>query len=336
MAEREQGITIDVAHLYMTYKNTRIIWADAPGHEEYTRNMVTAAAGAHAALLLTDVSRPLTSQFKKHLQVLQILQIPNVLVVVNKLDRLNYSLEAYDERRMEINSLLQNSSGQKVEFLPASAWDGVNLVQLNTQLFPNNSLTVMKWIESLSPNQNQTAPFYAQVQAPVHHGGEQRRYQVWVYQGKLKNGEMLHLGNGGKRVGVKGIFKFGTPVEEALAGQAIELELDRDVDLSRGTELTKEETEHSEHITTELFNLDHGQDLIPRKPYRLKRGLFESKVRIETTDGGTTIGNNEHRRAKLRLAQPLSIINSFDTESRSFILIDDSSNSTCAVGVMVE
>jgi sulfate adenylyltransferase subunit 1 len=334
MAEREQGITIVVAHLYMTYKNTRIIWADAPGHEQYTRNMVTAASGANAALILSDVSRPMTKQFRRHLDVLQVLRIPRVLVCVNKLDLVNNDTEKYEERKREIEKLLHDVSGQQIDFVPVSALEGLNLIELDTSYFKQNQLTVLSWIDSLQTFKAKRKGFYGQIQAAIHQGGVNRSYQTWIYDGALSKGDVLYVGHDQLEVVVQEIQKFGKEIPSAHAGEAINIILDRDVDISRGSILTKISGNLNDLVEVELFNLDNKKELVIRKSYLLKQGIFETKMRIEHIDGGEVVATNERKTAVLRLASPLATSVRKSVESSGFILIDESSNATCALGIL--
>ena len=336
IAEREQGITIDVAHLYMTFENNRIIWADAPGHEQYTRNMVTAASGSKAAILLTDISRPLTEQCKRHLRVLESLKISNILVVVNKMDLVHFDQSLYDIRKREIEDILQEDTRQSIDFVPASAISGTNLIQLDKEYFPNNSLTVLNWIQQLNAAKSGES-FYAQVQAAIHLGGDKRLFQTWVYNGTVKVGDTIQIGSENETAEVVQLLKFNQEIEEAAAGESVEIVLDKQIDISRGTEFSLVvEGKTFKKFKADLFNLDDNQVLMSRKTYLLKRGITEAKVRLDSLENDVQLARNEKGSVYLSSSKALMSIPGMSTEANSFILIDESSNNTCAFGIIRE
>ncbi|MEX1190075.1 MAG: GTP-binding protein, partial [Bacteroidia bacterium] len=337
IAEREQGITIDVAHIYMTHKAKRIIWADSPGHEQYTRNMVTAASNSSAAMILTDISRPLTAQFERHFDILQTLQIPDILVVINKIDSIGYDKVLINRREAEIRELVQNNFKGKISFIPASAVEGINLVNINEDLFPELKLSVLDWIERLETVEEDEG-FYAQVQQAVHLGNDSRRYHLVIYSGVLKVNELVFVPELPGKIRVKQLYKFGEAVDSVKKGEAASLEIDSQVDLSRGSILCEQYLENqfdSNNFEALIYNLD-TLEIQSRKPYIMQRGLQRSKVRIENFNGATAISMNSKSTCSIKSSLPQKVFKNSTTQSNAFILIDETSNRTVALGIIQE
>ena len=331
MAEREQGITIDVAHLYMTFDNKRIIWADAPGHEQYTRNMITAASTSNASLLLSDVARPITKQFLRHLDVIQMLDIPNVLIVINKMDLVDFDGAIYEARKAEIEHHLSPDYSGAVEFIPVSAVTGYNVTKTASDGFSDRS--VLDWIQSLEEKDEDNATF-AQIQSVVHRGQNNREYHIKTHAGEIVTGKKLYTVNG-QECTVKQVFTLDGKNEGIKKGDCATIRVAEDIDLSRGTDLvSKEALQSSKQIPVRLFNLGWNKPIKNKKKYILQRGVRQVKAMVELQDNEAGVGNNEFAAAQIRLSEDIPLLSDSSAMSRSFILIDEIDNSTCAAGLI--
>ncbi|WP_373780294.1 sulfate adenylyltransferase subunit 1, partial [Neisseria dentiae] len=251
-AEREQGITIDVAYRYFATPARKFIIADTPGHEQYTRNMVTGASTADAAIVLVDATRVdfggtepvLLPQTKRHSAILKLLGCPSIIVAVNKLDLLDFDEGKYQA----ITRAYQKLAGQigleaQIYFLPISALNGDNIVNPSTNTPWYNGLPLLPLLESLPVTRKNAAalPAHFPVQRVARQDGSSsddfRGYQGRLEAGRLKSGDEIKVLPGGKTAKIADIFSPKGRTGEAEAGEDITLTLDTDLDISRGNSI---------------------------------------------------------------------------------------------------
>ncbi|MFR2644418.1 MAG: sulfate adenylyltransferase subunit 1, partial [Haemophilus parainfluenzae] len=248
-AEREQGITIDVAYRYFSTAKRKFIIADTPGHEQYTRNMVTGASTASAAIVLIDASQlnfnekplQLLPQTKRHSAILRQLNCPHILVAVNKMDLLDYSEEKFNAIVEAYRQLAAQLGLKEVHFVPVSALLGDNLVYASesTPWYQGEPLlTILENLPSVDEVSHSNADFYFPVQLVVRQDADKaddfRGYQGRIERGSVQLGQTIRIEPNGLTAKVTEIITPKGEVTQAVAGEVITLRLDRDIDISRG------------------------------------------------------------------------------------------------------
>ena len=248
-AEREQGITIDVAYRYFSTAKRKFIIADTPGHEQYTRNMVTGASTASAAIVLIDASQlnfdekplQLLPQTKRHSAILRQLNCPHILVAVNKMDLLDYSEEKFNAIVEAYRQLAAQLGLKEVHFVPVSALLGDNLVYVSesTSWYQGEPLlTILENLPSVDEVSHSNADFYFPVQLVVRQDADKaddfRGYQGRIERGSVQLGQTIRIEPNGLTAKVTEIITPKGEVTQAVAGEVITLRLDRDIDISRG------------------------------------------------------------------------------------------------------
>ena len=247
-AEREQGITIDVAYRYFATPKRKFIIADTPGHEQYTRNMVTGASTADAVIILIDVSKvklgddgsvQLLTQTKRHSTIAKLLQIEHVVVAVNKMDLVDYDRNVYERIVAEYEKFAASLGLKDITAIPLSALAGDNVVDRSEKLAWYEGPTLIELLESLSVyDQSHAAPFRFPVQLVARHNGHEandfRGYMGRIESGVVKVGDKLTVQPSNQSATVKEIVTFDGSLESAVAGQSVTLVLNEYVDVSRG------------------------------------------------------------------------------------------------------
>jgi bifunctional enzyme CysN/CysC len=233
-AEREQGITIDVAYRFFSGQKRRFIIADTPGHEEYTRNMATGASTANASLILVDASKGVLPQTIRHSYISWLLGIREILVVVNKMDLVGFSQDAFWHAQNQFESIAQKMSGARIYFIPVAAIDGDNIVQRSNRMPWYEGFTLLEYLESVPAIEAaDDAPFRMPVQYVIRARGE-RSYSGRVVSGNVAVGDEVLILPSGKRTRVACIPAFDRDLEEAFAPMSASLCLEDHVDVGRG------------------------------------------------------------------------------------------------------
>jgi sulfate adenylyltransferase subunit 1 len=233
-AEREQGITIDVAYRYFATARRKFIIADTPGHEQYTRNMVTAASNADAAVILVDASKGLLPQSRRHLLLAHLLGIRHIIVAVNKLDLSGYEYVVFKSIRDAIARFAAPLKIPHLSFIPVSALKGDMVVERGDHIEWYEGPTLLEALENIAPaNIDAELPLRFPVQY-VGRGNGVRRYQGRVAGGVLRAGDELVALPGKQRVRVAAVYRPGGLQSNAIAGDSVALELSADLDVSRG------------------------------------------------------------------------------------------------------
>ena len=365
-AEREQGITIDVAYRYFATPKRKFILADTPGHEQYTRNMVTGASTADAAIVLIDASRldlsqdevTLQRQSKRHSALLKLLGIPNIIVAINKLDLLGYDngafnkiVEAYKKLAAQINLAVTP------QFIPISALHGENIVTQSEKTPWYQGPALLPLLESL-PSRQQSKDETASklslfpVQRVVRQDGSAlddfRGYQGRLVAGQLAVGQEIRVEPNGQRSRIKEIFGPDGALEEAHAGQVLTITLEDDIDVSRGdTFVAADDTiKASRAIRAHIAWMD-DKPLNPARRYWLKHGHQSVYAKIKTLEYRWDVNNlsreehirhldmNDIAQAQLSLQQAITATPYAKNHlSGAFILIDEATNNTVAAGMI--
>ena len=362
-AEREQGITIDVAYRYFSTAKRKFIIADTPGHEQYTRNMVTGASTASAAIVLIDASQlnfdektlQLLPQTKRHSAILRQLNCPHILVAVNKMDLLDYSEEKFNAIVEAYRQLAAQLGLKEVHFVPVSALLGDNLVYVSesTPWYQGEPLlTILENLPSVDEVSHSNADFYFPVQLVVRQDADKaddfRGYQGRIERGSVQQGQTIRIEPNGLTAKVTEIITPKGEVTQAVAGEVITLRLDRDIDISRGDLFVDESSPLTpqKQLEATICWFDE-RPLNTARKYLLKHGTqtvfakiseIESVLNVHTLEqesGATALKMNDIARVRLSLQKPIVATTYEENISGgAFILVDEATYNTVAAGMI--
>jgi len=360
-AEREQGITIDVAYRYFATPKRKFIIADTPGHEQYTRNMVTGASTADAVIILIDVSKvklredggvDLLIQTKRHSTIAHLLQIEHVVVAVNKMDLVNYDQSVYERIVKAYREFAATLGLRHITPIPLSALSGDNVVERGDKLGWYQGPTLIELLESLSVyDEAHNSPFRFPVQLVARHNGHEandfRGYMGRIEAGTVSVGDKLVVQPSGQSATVKDIVTLEGSHQFAVAGQSVTLLLNEHLDVSRGDLLAG-----SEQPATLLKNVNadvcwmSDEPLDMRRKYWIKHGTRQTSAKITGIDSLLDINTqqrhsaeaiklNDIARIALTVQQPLAA-DAYDEirATGAFILIDEVTHQTVAAGMI--
>ncbi len=360
-AEREQGITIDVAYRYFATPKRKFIIADTPGHEQYTRNMVTGASTADAVIILVDVSKvkfgddgsvDLLIQTKRHSTIAHLLQIEHVIVAVNKMDLVNYDQSVYDRIVAAYQEFAAQLGLKDIHPIPLSALAGDNVVTAGDKMPWHKGPTLIELLESLSVYDDaHHAAFRFPVQLVARHNGHEandfRGYMGRIEAGKVSKGDKLVVQPGGQSATVKDILTLDGSLESASAGQSVTILLEEYLDISRGDMLSAADA------PAHLLKTVHAdvcwlseEPLDLRRKYWLKHTTRQVAARVTSIESLLDINTQERQtggelklngiaRISLNVQQPLAA-DAYDVmrTTGAFILIDEVSHQTVAAGMI--
>ena len=363
-AEREQGITIDVAYRYFSTAKRKFIIADTPGHEQYTRNMVTGASTASAAIVLIDASQlnfnekplQLLPQTKRHSAILRQLNCPHILVAVNKMDLLDYSEEKFNAIVEAYRQLAAQLGLKEVHFVPVSALLGDNLVYASesTPWYQGEPLlTILENLPSVDEVSHSNADFYFPVQLVVRQDADKaddfRGYQGRIERGSVQLGQAIRIEPNGLTAKVTEIITPKGEVTQAVAGEVITLRLDRDIDISRGDLFVDESSPLTpqKQLEATICWFDE-RPLNTARKYLLKHGTqtvfakiseIESVLNVHTLEqesGATALKMNDIARVRLSLQKPI-VATTYEENiaGGAFILVDEATYNTVAAGMLL-
>ena len=352
-AEREQGITIDVAYKYFSTDKRKFIIADTPGHAQYTRNMFTGASTAQLAIILVDARNGITDQTKRHSIISAILGIPKVLVCVNKMDLVGYSEEVFNGIREEYLEFAQLTGIKSVEFIPASALVGDNVVHSSENLSWYEGLSLLQYLESVEiETSEETGESRFQVQLVIRPQTDElhdyRGYAGSVLSGRFQPGDEVTVFPSGQQSKIERIESNLSDIDKAERNQPVIIHLEDDLDVSRGDTIVLSNAlpTVSKELNATICWMDNqafqaGQKLIlQQNSFRTKALIREivSKIDIhsfrELESNGELI-LNELANIQLRTAEAVSY-DAFKKQAKTgaFILINENTNQTVAAGVI--
>jgi len=347
MAEREQGITIDVAYRYFSTEQRSFIVADTPGHEEYTRNMAVGASFADLAIILVDATRGVLVQTRRHARICALMGIRHFVFAVNKMDLAGYSEERFISITDEIEKLARELKLAHTVMIPVSATEGDNVTKRSAHMPWYDGPVLLVHLENVDiGNTEPEQGFYMPVQRVCRPDHTFRGFQGQVEAGTVSINDTLTALPSGEMALVKSIHVADVAVDTAVSGQPVTLQLDREVDVSRGCVFTRNAAlKIAEEFEATLLWMD-DQKLIPGKDYWIKIGTkqmpaivtgIRHKVDINT---GThllagSVGKNEIVRCEIVLSEPL-VLDEFRLHKTlgELILIDRISHATAACGVI--
>lgn len=360
-AEREQGITIDVAYRYFATPKRKFIIADTPGHEQYTRNMVTGASTADAVIILVDVSKvkfdadgkaELLIQTKRHSTIAHLLRIEHVIVAVNKMDLVNYDQNVYDKIVAAYREFAASLGLQDVHPIPLSALAGDNVVDSSDKMPWYQGPPLIEILESLTVyDEAHNEPLRFPVQLVARHNGHEandfRGYMGRIESGKVQRGDKLLVQPSGKSATVKDILVLEGSLESAQAGKSVTILLEEYLDISRGDMLVA-----SERLPQMLKNLQADvcwlseEPLDMRRKYWIKHTTKQTAAKVTKVESLLDINTQQRRdgdglqlndigRISLTVQQPL-VADAYDAlrATGAFILIDEVTHQTVAAGMI--
>ena len=236
-SEREQGITIDVAHRYFNFRGLRFVAADSPGHEQFTRNMVTAASNADVALLLLDASKGVTTQTKRHLSILKLLRFGIILVAVNKMDLVGYSQEVFEQHESELMSSIGKDEKITLKFIPVQARDGENVINSSKNMSWYEGFTVIDALTKAFEDKSSSleAPLRLPIQWVNRQDENFRGYCGLIESGELREGGEIFVAPDLLKNKITELYVGNERVSSACAGQSITFSVERPMDAGRGS-----------------------------------------------------------------------------------------------------
>lgn len=348
-AEREQGITIDVAYRYFSTPNRKFIIADTPGHEQYTRNMVTGASTAELAVELIDARNGVIEQTRRHAFIASLLQIPYMIVAVNKMDLVEYSEERFREITEQFQSFSDQLDINDITFVPISALKGDNVVDPSPRMPWYNGPTLLHRLENVRPEADRNqVDFRFPVQNVIRPHQDFRGFAGQVASGKIRPGEEIVELPSGRTSRVESITTLDGEVEEAGPGDSVVISLTDEIDVSRGSMLVRSRN-RPEAITRQIdADLCWMNEEAMRKdrPYIIQHTTrrtqaYVSKVVYRTNvetfhrEEADTFELNDIGRVELETADSLFIDPyKINRETGNFILIDPDTNDTVAAGMI--
>jgi sulfate adenylyltransferase subunit 1 len=354
-AEREQGITIDVAYKYFSTPKRKFIIADAPGHVQYTRNMVTGASNANLIIILVDARNGIAEQTRRHSMIASLLQIPHVVLAINKMDLVEYSQDVYNNIVIDYAEVAKSLGLKDVIYLPISALKGDNIVDRSQSFFWYEGPTLLELLENIAIEKdiNLTHPripvqYVIRPQTPDLH--DYRGYAGKIISGIYKKGDEVLVLPSGLSSRIKTIEIGGREVTEAYANQSVVLQLEEDIDVSRGDTLVKQENKPrlGQDLDVMLCWMD-SKPLIPGNKYLLQINSLtvrsvvkeiEYKLDVQTLEknySSKQAGLNDIVRAKIRTSSPIPYDSYKDLQvNGGVILIDETSHVTVGACMIQE
>lgn len=346
MAEREQGITIDVAYRYFTTDNRSFIVADTPGHEEYTRNMAVGASFADLAVILVDASQGVLVQTRRHARICRLMGIRYFVFALNKMDLVGYSEERFNEILAQIKELSEELRLQNVKVIPLSATEGDNVTTKSANIPWYDGEPLLEYLENVDIDTSNEQGFYMPVQRVCRPDRSFRGFQGQIEAGQISTGDEITALPSGEKVKVKQIYKGSEDVKTAYKGQPVTISLDREVDVSRGCVLVKDtDLAPYKKLTVSLLWTD-DTPLAAGKDYLVKLGTKTMAGVVSKINYAIDVNTGEHKPAgslsKNGIAVCEIILNEaivadlfeYHKTLGELILIDRVTNMTSACGVV--
>lgn len=347
MAEREQGITIDVAYRYFTTDNRSFIVADTPGHEEYTRNMAVGASFADLAVILIDASQGVLVQTRRHARICKLMGIRHFVFAVNKMDLVKYSKLRFDEIVKQIEELKNELLLDDIYIIPLSATEGDNVTVKSENIPWYNGVPLLQYLETVDVDSSEEEEgFYLPVQRVCRPDHTFRGFQGQIESGSISVGDEIVTLPSNEKAHVKQILMTDKDVKTAFKGQPVTITLDKEVDVSRGCVITKNTNLASyQELTASILWMDDEQ-LTAGKDYLVKLGtktisgiVSEIKYAVDVNTGehipADSLTKNGISVCTILLAEPIAVdLFSKHKTLGELILIDRVSNMTSACGVV--
>ncbi|MEE2525880.1 sulfate adenylyltransferase subunit CysN [Hyphobacterium sp. HN65] len=349
-AEREQGITIDVAYRFFNTERRKFIVADTPGHEQYTRNMATGASTADLAIILVDARKGVLTQTKRHTYIANMMGIRHAVLAVNKMDLVGYSRAAFHEIVSDYMNIVEDLGFASVTPVPLSARYGDNIFQRADSMKWYDGPTLMEHLESVDTTMDEVLelPFRLPIQWVNRPNLDFRGFSGTIVGGRLKKGDDVCVAHSGKVATVSRIVTADSDLDQAANGDAVTIVLDREIDIARGDMLVdpKSPTEVSDQFAAEILWMT-DEKMFPGRSYLLKAAggqmtpasvtTLKHKLNVNTfeKEPGKSLDLNEIGVCTLSTSKPIAFDKYADQrETGSFILIDRFTNQTVAAGMI--
>jgi bifunctional enzyme CysN/CysC len=347
-AEREQGITIDVAYRFFTTERRKFIVADTPGHEQYTRNMITGASTADVAVILIDARKGVLTQTRRHSYLVSLIGIEHVVLAINKLDLVDYSQDVFDQIEADYRTFAAEIGLTNITAIPVSALRGDNIIEPSHATPWYDGPTLLGHLETVRvTDADAQGPFRMPVQWVNRPNLDFRGFSGLVVGGTVKPGDTVRALPSGTTSTVARIVTFDGDLDEAAPGQSVTLVLDDEIDISRGDLLCAgdDPAEVADQFEAQIIWM-HDDELLPGRPYLLKLATTtvgvtlsppKHKVNVNTLEelAATTLGLNEIGVCTITTDRPVPF-DPYDVnrDTGGFILIDRLTNATVAAGLL--
>lgn len=348
MAEREQGITIDVAYRYFTTDNRSFIVADTPGHEEYTRNMAVGASFADLAVILVDASQGVLVQTRRHARICSLMGIKYFVFAVNKMDLVDYSEARFKEIEKQISELTAELSLENIQIIPLSATEGDNVTKRSDNISWYNGPALLEYLESVDISSDDEQGFYMPVQRVCRPDRTFRGFQGQIESGSISVGDVITALPSGEKAAVKGILVTDKQSDTAHKGQPVTISLDKEVDVSRGCVLIKDtDIGVYKRIKASVLWMD-DEELVIGKDYLVKLGTKTIPGILTGIDYAVDVNTGEHIKTDKLSKNGIALCDILLTDAIAadkfkshktlgeLILIDRVTNMTSACGVVEE
>ncbi|MBI1404570.1 MAG: sulfate adenylyltransferase subunit CysN [Caulobacter sp.] len=347
-AEREQGITIDVAYRFFSTESRKFIVADTPGHEQYTRNMVTGASTADAAVILIDARRGVLTQTRRHSYLVSLLGIRNIVLAINKMDLVDWSQDRFDEILAEYREFAARIGLTGFTAIPMSALDGDNITERSDKAPWYDGPPLMRWLEEVPVGDDLAAgPFRMPVQWVNRPNLDFRGFAGQISSGSIKPGDRIRVVPSGRESRVARIVVQPRDLDQAVAGQSVTLTLTDEIDISRGDIIAAADNPPAvaDQFESTLVWMD-DEPMLPGRPYLLKIGAQTVTATITEPKYRVNVNTLEHTAAKrldlneigvcnLSLGKPIPFEAYADNRDLGgFILIDRLTNRTVGAGML--
>ena len=345
-AEREQGITIDVAYRYFATPKRKFILADAPGHTQYTRNMITGASNSQLIIILVDARNGVTEQTRRHSIIASLLNIPEVVVAVNKMDLVGYAEDTFENIKREYETVAKRLGLKSVHYFPISAFVGDNIVNTTEAMPWYKGTSLLDFLETIEISQNSYKEPRFQVQYVIRPQTEAlhdyRGYAGEIISGTYRKGDAIVVLPEGISTKISKIERNGEEVAEAKAGEPVVMHIEDDIDISRGDYFASEEAEPTQSQEIEAIvcwmdkrALKEGNKYLLQQRSRLVKVVVKEiayKIDVNTLDQQEEVESvklNEIAKIRIKAAAPL-VYDAFtdNPPMGSAILIDETSNAT--------
>ncbi len=345
-AEREQGITIDVAYRYFATPKRKFIIADAPGHTQYTRNMITGASNSQLIIILVDARNGVTEQTRRHSIIASLLNIPEVVVAVNKMDLVDYAKDTFENIKREYETVAKRLGLKSVHYFPISAFVGDNIVNTTEAMPWYKGTSLLDFLETIEISQNSYKEPRFQVQYVIRPQTEAlhdyRGYAGEIISGTYRKGDAIVVLPEGISTKISKIERNGEEVAEAKAGDPVVMHIEDDIDISRGDYFASEEAEPTQSQEIEAIvcwmdkrALKEGNKYLLQQRSRLVKVVVKEiayKIDVNTLDQEEEVESvklNEIAKIRIKAAAPL-VYDAFtdNPPMGSAILIDETSNAT--------
>ncbi|MFV0505099.1 MAG: sulfate adenylyltransferase subunit 1 [Bacteroidales bacterium] len=353
-AEREQGITIDVAYRYFATPKRKFIIADTPGHIQYTRNMVTGASTANVALILVDARNGVVEQTYRHSYIASLLQIPHIIVCVNKMDIADYSQDVFEKIKAEYQKFSEKLNVKDIQYVPISALKGDNVVGRSENMKWHKGGTLMHILENIHIGSDENLddarlPVQCVIRPYTNEHHDYRGYAGRVVGGIFRKGEEVIILPSGKKSKISHVEFAGEELEKAFPPMSATIRLEDDIDISRGDMIAKPDNKPQESNNIEIMMCWMSEEpMTEGGKYSLMHCSSEARAIIKEVvfkiDVNTLakitddkkIGLNDIAKVRIKTSKPIC----FDSYSKnrstgSLVLIDESTNNTVGVGMII-